>query len=91
LGRVVLTSDLDEALHLYEKGLNLFHDLSNSYWLADVLIGIGCVYFANGDLGEAQKNFERSLKAFQKIGDPRKISQSLEMLPIITIRQGEFE
>jgi tetratricopeptide (TPR) repeat protein len=91
LGRVVVSSDLDEALRLYKDSLRLFHDLSNSYWMADVLTGIGAVYFINGDLDEAQKNYESSLKIYQEIGDPRKISQSLHTLPFIAMRQGKFE
>jgi DNA-binding SARP family transcriptional activator/predicted ATPase len=83
--------DYDEALRLYKGSLRLFQELRNRYWMADVLQGIGIIYYMVGDLDEAQKNFERSLEIWQEIGDPMKVAENLNNLDVSARRQGNFE
>jgi len=79
-----------QATELYEEGLALSREMSDTWWLADSLLGLAFVSHNRGDSERATELYEQSINLFREQGDKQSLSICLASLAMLVYSQGDL-
>jgi tetratricopeptide (TPR) repeat protein len=80
-----------EAKELYEEELALSRKMSDTWWLANSLLGLAFVSHNRGDSERATELYEESMDLFRELGDKQSLSICLGSLAMLVYSQGQLE
>jgi serine phosphatase RsbU (regulator of sigma subunit)/Tfp pilus assembly protein PilF len=83
-----LTGDLDSALHFYEKGVEVLNEIGSKVKAATLLVNIGSIYNAQGNVLKALDAYHISMKNFKN--DSNKLGVVINNIAGIYFRQKDF-
>jgi predicted ATPase len=80
-----------QAKELYEEELALSRKMSDTWWLANSLLGLAFVSHNRGDSERATELYEESMDLFREQGDKQSLSICLGSLAMLVYSQGQLE
>jgi tetratricopeptide (TPR) repeat protein len=78
------------ATQLYEESLALSRQMSDTWWLANSLLGLAFVSHDRGDSERATKLYEESLDLFRELGDKLNLATCLGSVAMVVCTQGDL-
>jgi predicted ATPase len=91
LGWVALErEEHSQAKELYEEGLALSRQMSDTWWLANSLLGLAFVSHNRGDNERATELYEQSMDLFREQGDRQGLANCLHNLGMVAHSQGDL-
>jgi tetratricopeptide (TPR) repeat protein len=82
--------DYRRATQLYEESLALSREITDTWWLANSLLGLAFVTHSQADYEKATKLFEQSMDLFREQGDKRRLATCLNNLAMGMCSQGDL-
>jgi predicted ATPase/class 3 adenylate cyclase/Tfp pilus assembly protein PilF len=82
--------ELEQATQLFEEGLALGREMSDTWWLATSLSNVALVYQSREDFERATKLYEASLDLFREHGDKQGLAYGLNNLAMMVYSQGDL-
>ena len=83
--------DYDEAIHVANRGLDLFRELGVRWGEAELLGLLGNIYVSRGAYDRANDHLHDSLEIRQQLDDTQGIAQTMISLAFCARDQGNFE
>jgi tetratricopeptide (TPR) repeat protein len=83
--------ELGQASELFEEGLALSRELSDTWWLAHSLCSLALVPQSLGDYERATELYEESMHLFREQGDKLSLAQCLINMGMVARSQGDLE
>ena len=87
----VLTANLDLKGRLYDQSLNLYKELGDQWWTANVLLPMCARDIVRGSIDSANQVALDSLDIYRTLGDHRGRARALEHLSNIAYRRNQQE
>lgn len=82
---------LPQAITELEIALNMFDDLGNLYYVANVHQALGSCYRDMGDRPKSQAHFAQAMPIWQHLGSPGSLASLLNDLAVGHYHAGEYE
>src|SRR5215208_552281 len=79
-----------QARELYEECLALSREMSDTWWLANSLLGLAFVSHNRGDSERATELYEQSMDLFREQGDKHSLAMCLGSLAMLVYTQGDL-
>ena len=80
----------NEALTYYQKGLNIYEEISDREGIGNCLNATGLIYLYINNYTKALYYFTQSLKINEEIGDQQGVSSALNNIGYIYSNQGDY-
>jgi tetratricopeptide (TPR) repeat protein len=87
----VIQSNLDQALKLFEKSIQLYESIDDNEGISSNYNGIGIIYYYKGDYYKSIDYYKKSLKLDEETGEKAKIKSSLNNIGSSYSDLGEFD
>jgi tetratricopeptide (TPR) repeat protein len=85
-----LREEYGQATELYEEGLALSREMSDSWWIASLKESLASVSGFRGDSERATELYEESMDLFREQGDKQSLAINLNNLAMVMNSQGDL-
>ena len=85
-----LREEYGQATELYEEGLALSREMSDSWWIASLKESLASVSGFRGDSEKASELYEESMDLFREEGDKQSLAFCLNNLAMVMHSQGDL-
>jgi len=85
-----LREEYGQATELYEEGLALSREMSDSWWIASLKESLASVSGFRGDSEKASELYEESMDLFREQGDKQSLAINLNNLAMVMHSQGDL-
>ena len=79
-----------QATQLFEEGLGLSREMSDTYWLATSLLSLAFASHARGDSETRTELYEESMDLFREQGDKQGLAYCLNNFSLVVCSQGDL-
>jgi predicted ATPase len=80
----------DKATRLFEEGLALSREMSDTWWLAFSLLCLALVSYSLRDYERTTELYEQSMGLFRELGDKQSLAFCLNNLAMVVYSQGDL-